>query len=372
MNCQFFARECVCGLLSAAFVSALLFCMPSQANAGMLLGSEQLVRAGELVIEVPGDSVPSFVDWNNDGLKDLIVGEGGAGFTPKVRLYLNEGAVGDPLFSDFNYLQSDGADITGGGGACLGIYPRVVYWGPDDKKDLILGHFDGTVELFENTGTDEQPIFTGSELIFEHSHIILPPDPYLDIDVGLRAAPTFVDWNNDGSEDLIVGGYDPAKIFVYEDCQCDPDEPLVHLEFAQNNGEDLVVPNRRSTPVVLDLDGDGKKDLLTGNSEGQLLLYSNTGTDASPSFSGYVMLETAGVPIDLDGMQRSQPFVTDWNDDGQLDILVGSGDGLIRIYQAVPEPATLALFATGALMLCCRPLVRRARRKACNAPERLP
>jgi len=369
MNCHFFTQKYVCGLLSAAFVSALSFSTPLQVNAEMILGPEQLVRAGELVIEVPGDSVPSFVDWNNDGLKDLIVGEGGAGFTPKVRLYLNEGAVGDPLFSDFSYLQSDGADITGGGGACLGIYPRVVYWGSDDKKDLLLGHFDGTVEIFENVGTDEEPVFTGGELVFEHS--MINPPPYPDIDVGLRAAPTFVDWNNDGSEDLIVGGYDPAKIYVYEDCQCDPDEPLVHLTFAQDIDEDLIVPDLRSTPVVLDLDGDDKKDLLTGNSEGQLLLYSNTGTDASPSFSGYVMLEADGVPIDLDGMQRSQPFVADWNDDGQLDVLVGSGDGLIRLYQAVPEPGTMALFATGALMLCCRPLVRRTRRKAYNVPEHL-
>src|SRR5512139_2516219 len=41
-------------------------------------GPEEIVKADGNDIAVPGYSVPSFVDWNNDGLQDLVVGEGGA------------------------------------------------------------------------------------------------------------------------------------------------------------------------------------------------------------------------------------------------------------------------------------------------------
>jgi hypothetical protein len=93
----------------------------------------------------------------------------------------------------------------------------------------------------------------------------------------------------------------------------------------------------------MQLDGDGNKDLLTGDTEGQVLFYSNTGTDDAPVFSGYAPVVSDGVPIDLDGGPRSRPFVCDWNGDSFPDILVGAGDGYVRLYQGAPAP--LVIFA---------------------------
>ena len=42
-------------------------------------------------------------------------------------------------------------------------------------------------------------------------------------------------------------------------------------------------PQRCASVAVTDLDGDGRKDLLLGNTEGKLLFYPNLGTDAAPS-----------------------------------------------------------------------------------------
>jgi hypothetical protein len=103
----------------------------------------------------------------------------------------------------------------------------------------------------------------------------------------------------------------------------------------------LSVPTGRSSPVIRDLDGDGKKDLLVGNTEGQLLFYRNTGSDGAPSFSGYIEIQAAGVPINLPGTPRSRPFVCDWTGDGLLDVLIGSGDGKVRLYQGLYEPGDL-------------------------------
>lgn len=59
-------------------------------------------------IEV-GHLVPCVVDWNSDGKKDLIVGQF---FGGRIRLYLNRGADGAPLFTDFTYLRAGGEEIS--------------------------------------------------------------------------------------------------------------------------------------------------------------------------------------------------------------------------------------------------------------------
>jgi hypothetical protein len=92
------------------FVLILLLSTPGRAE--LFLGPEELVEAGGAVIEVPGYSVPSFTHWDDDGLKDLIVGEGGGVATDgKVRVYLNTGTASDPNFGDYFYAQSEGADL---------------------------------------------------------------------------------------------------------------------------------------------------------------------------------------------------------------------------------------------------------------------
>ncbi len=105
-------------------------------------------------------------------------------------------------------------------------------------------------------------------------------------------------------------------------------------QFLQNNGSDLVVFGARSSPCIADLDDDGRKDLLTGNTNGQLLFYANTDTDESPSFSGYELVTADSVAIDLVA-SRSRPFVCDWTGDGSTDALIGASDGLVRLYQGV-------------------------------------
>jgi hypothetical protein len=342
--------------IAAILVVFGLMAAPQRIFATLLnLGPEELVWAGGTEITVPGYSVPSYVDWNNDGLEDLVVGEGGGGGNPGyVRIYLNEGTASSPQFSGPSYAMSGGTELTYSSGCncgCLGLFPRVVYWDGDDRKDLIVGTPDGTVILYRNIGTDTDPTFDGGTMLQ-----FGPAEPKADISVGLRATPTVIDWNNDGMKDLAVGALDGRiHLFINEGTDVAPD--FLIETFAKNeDGSDLVVPPLgpifgRSSPVILDLDGDGCKDLLTGNTEGKLLFYKNVGSDSEPVFSGYVLVESAGVAIDLEGDPRSRPFVCDWTGDGYLDVLIGAGDGMVHLYQGVPEPATIALFGLGGLAL---------------------
>jgi len=327
----------------AAFLMVVLVCLPGSVWAAVDFGPEEFVQANGMDIQVNGYSVPSFVDWNNDLLKDLIVGEGGGSGEAKVRVYLNAGTEADPQFVDFFYAQSEDADLTCPAAGCLGCFPRVVYWNDDDCKDLLVGQSDGTVKIFLNVADDNEPAFDAGQLITVGS------DEGWNVDVGSRATPQPVDWNSDGLLDLVVGGLD-GLIHIFLNCGCNGAEtPAFYFsptdgEFAQADGRDLQVPGLRSSPIVIDLDGDGMKDLLTGNTDGLLLFYPNVGAESLPMFSGYALVTSDGEPIDLAGSPRSRPSVCTWTGDGHFgprdgypDLLVGSGDGKIRLYRGIPD-----------------------------------
>ena len=329
----------------AILVACVSLATPYHTFGGDLLlnlGPEELVHTDGLAITVGGYSVPSFADWNNDNLKDLIVGEGGGYGDAKVRVHLNVGTESSPQFSDYFYVQSNGFDLTCPAAGCLGCFPRAVYWDADARKDLLIGQADGSVKVFLNTGTDEAPTFDGGTLLQVGN-----AKAKEDIDVGSRATPSAVDWNNDGRKDLVVGAYDgKIHLFINEGADTEPD--FVAETFAQEDGADLLVPASRSSPVILDLDGDGRKDILAGNTYGELLFYSNAGTDEAPRFSGYQLIEAGGVPIDLAGSARSRPSVCYWTGDGHfgpidgyIDVLIGAGDGKVRLYRGIPIPADL-------------------------------
>jgi hypothetical protein len=313
------------------------------------LGPGELVQSGGSNIDVSGYSVPSHVDWNNDGRMDLIVGEGpDSSFDGKVRVYLNDGTASAPQFPGFSYAQSGGSDLTCPAAGCLGCFPRAVYWDSDSRKDLLVGMSDGTVKIYLNTGSDENPAFDGGTRLQ-----VGPAGSKVNIDVGSRATPVAVDWNNDGLKDLAVGALD-GKLHLFLNGGTDPAPDFLAQTYAKQGVVDLAVPSARSSPFIFDLDGDGKKDLLTGNTNGQVLFYSNTGTDAAPSFSSYLLVQSDGVAIDLAGYARSRPFVCDWTADGYLDLLVGAGDGYVHLYQGIPEPATVFLLGLAALTVVRR------------------
>ncbi len=95
-------------LLAGGFGTWITVLSPATVPAALLnLGPEQIVLAGGSDLTVPGYSVPCYTDFDSDGLKDLLVGEGGSGFNGKIRVYLNSGSATAPQFSSFSYVQSD-------------------------------------------------------------------------------------------------------------------------------------------------------------------------------------------------------------------------------------------------------------------------
>lgn len=66
------------------------------------------VEAGGQSIDVEvGHAAPLMVDFDGDGLRDLLVGQFGGG---KLRLYRNTGTASAPQFGAFAWFQAGGSD----------------------------------------------------------------------------------------------------------------------------------------------------------------------------------------------------------------------------------------------------------------------
>lgn len=79
-------------------------------------------------------------------------------------------------------------------------------------------------------------------------------------------------------------------------------------------------------------DGDGDLDLLVGNISGEVHLIINSGTKEKPVFESSEKLKADGKTI-MAKHGDAGPAVVDWNGDGKLDLLVGSGEGSVYWYQ---------------------------------------
>ncbi len=88
----------------------------------------------------------------------------------------------------------------------------------------------------------------------------------------------------------------------------------------------------------MDFNADGKKDLVSGDTKGQVWFFENVGTDEAPVLAEGVRIESDGKPIigfnsayrgnkpaDYDEMMGiySKLDMADYDDDGLFDILIG-------------------------------------------------
>lgn len=277
------------------------------------------------------ESKPYFFDYNGDGLLDILVGNYGyfrpfTTYKSTIAYLENVGTANSPA-----YLQrtDDLSNISSYN--LIGVHPAFGDLDGDGKQDMVVGELNGYLHYFKNNG--------GGTALFNS----MTAPQYFSIDAGQYSTPFLYDLNGDSLLDLMVGKKD-GKLNYYRNMGT-KFSPLFHNDsvvlniggvnvtqygysdgssapFITKEGNDLVlycgslrgivfkylIPQgsfpfgafakvdsnylkadvgSKSTLCIADINNDGQREYLAGNSRGGILLYSDANIDgaanASPS-----------------------------------------------------------------------------------------
>lgn len=323
------------------------------------------------------DPKPSLVDFDRDGLIDLMIGQADGSL-----LYLrNTGSVTVPEWTPIQERL---------GGVDIGAWHTLADIDGDLDLDLFCDSRLGTVMYFRNetAGNNISFQFMDSAL----TSYKLGGDSVLN--VGINSTPTFTDIDNDGDLDYFFGAINGGKlefdrnegtafscslVFVtdfYDSVQAfsggllessterhgysfinfsdyDNDEDFdlffgdifnLSLYLFQNDGTpdtsdlnlittDFLGFNTRgfNHPVFADLDNDEDKDMILGVAQNanidNLRFLRNE--------NGFFIEETKNLISQFDLGNDSKPALADLDNDGDIDMLVGGNLGKLRYFENI-------------------------------------
>jgi len=284
---------------------------------------------------------PTAIDWDGDGDIDLIVGDEDG----RVALIENTGQLRDrmPVFLPPVYFQQEADTLKFGALAT----PFVYDWDNDGDEDIICGNTAGSIAFFENLGnaSNGMPKWAAPKLLNVKNHDgSVEPFRVMAGYNGSIQGPceakwgyttlSVADWNGDGQGDIIYNSILSRLGLLINDRGT-----LVEQEFDTGQLESppawywwqtkssSALTQWRTTPLVIDFDGDGKLDLVMLDQEGYLTLRSGGGK------AERIFIDEDNQPIRLNSgtggrSGRRKLAVVDWDGDSRLDVLVNSENAM--------------------------------------------
>jgi hypothetical protein len=295
-----------------------------------------------------------YVDWEDDGDLDLIVGVGDwsdygwddafdadghwtrgplRGFVYLIR---NRGTADHPRYDAPARIEV--------GGRPLEVFgmpsPNLADMDGDGDLDIVCGEFLDRLSYFENIGDRQHPRYAEPRFLEDDRGVI-----HLDLQM---IVPVALDWDGDGDVDLVVGEEDGRIAYVENTGRLVDGAPRFEppRHFQQEAHE--VKFGALVTPFSFDWDDDGDEDLICGNTAGYVGLLENLNGEDPPRWARPRYLEADGetIRIQAGGNGSIQGpaeakwgyttlTVADWDHDGRPDVVVNSIRGEVLWYRNV-------------------------------------
>jgi len=275
------------------------------------------------------------LDYNADGLMDVVIGD--VDF-PGLKLLLNGGTKEEALMvsqtENFPNQQNP---------VYLYSMPAVAtmdFWNVN-KPDLFVSPSDPSL-----TKSEDQNSVWHYHFDEQLNNYVLKTKAYLQedmIDVGSGSVPILFDWSGTGILDLFIanyGSFDSARyemgvlksffsssITYYKNVGTNSQPKF---EWITSDFGDLKKYGFLALyPTFADLNGDGKIDLLCGNSDGSLMFFENASPFGKlPQFKTPVK-NYQNIKVDV----FSTPQLFDIQKNGKFDLIIGNRRGTVAYYQ---------------------------------------
>jgi hypothetical protein len=224
-------------------------------------------------IDLGANASPCFYDYDGDEDYDLFVVHSGdrnvtQGRKDQVALFENIGDKNNPIlkltnldfgqFSQFNLTNS---------------HLAITDFDDDGKYEFYLGQQDGSVRQYTFTGGNQSPTFA------------LNNNNFVGFFSNGEAAISFMDYNDDGKKDVLLGSY-TGEISLYENSgtnqsptflwKADKFGKMFTNAFTQRTNPPSFEGVGRSNPLVVDMNGDGKKEIISGSFSGKIFAWKPT------------------------------------------------------------------------------------------------
>jgi|694.fasta_scaffold03625_2 hypothetical protein len=326
-------KEVVLGDIS--FANLTLLVNDGNSATSDFISQDNVFPGYDIPVNLPLFPCAFYVDVNNDGKRDLLASANAGSCSANIQnLWYYENTAQDDSVH-FNYRQNAlliDQMIDVGEGA----YPTVTDYDQDGLKDIVIGNFgylttncnyQSKLMLLRNTGTAIDPEFTLISRDFANLAALNLTN----------LAPTFGDLDGDGDDDMVVGESN-GRLYYYINTAASGLPASYQISSSLFNGLDV---GNFATPQLVDLNRDGKLDLVVGEGNGNLNFYPNTGTASQPAFSSTPLTDSLGkvnvTPINtITGY--SAPYFFKVN--GEYHLMVGSSSGFFFHYTNIDNNLT--------------------------------